>query len=139
MGGVSSLASLGLNLALSQQAASKQKKELQKDRDEKIADLQAKTSAASAKAQDKLRRQLADQRARAGANGIASTGGSIDAVLRGLEQQTARDITERERQAATQVDQIRSSFSSKQQRNLLDFSSRWLGSSGKSSVSSLLR
>jgi hypothetical protein len=70
--------------------------------------------------QEQLRRQLAAERARAAAAGV-SRGGSAQAVLRGLiEESEAADQAMQER-SALRIGDINRSANRAQQRNLLDF------------------
>jgi len=60
---------------------------------------------------EQLKRRLATQRARFGASGAASRGGSADAVLQGLRNETNRQIGDEEASLGTQFagleDQVR--------------------------------
>jgi len=132
MGGLSSRASLGVNLAMSQQARKKEKKALEKERDRKLRDIRERDAGAERDRRQALRERQAQQRARAGASGIASTGGSIDAVLRGLEKESEHERSDRQRDTARQIEALREAHSRKSRRNLLDFSSRFVGSAGRS-------
>jgi hypothetical protein len=138
MGALTSLATTGLNLALSQQAASGQTREARQERDRRIQEIQARNREESRKRREELRRRLAAERARAGAAGVASRGGSSDAVLRGLVQQT--DSAE---QAAAsgirrQISELRRNARSVRRNSLLDFAGNVAGSvfggSGRSSL-----
>jgi hypothetical protein len=87
MGAFSSLATLGLNLALQRQAQRAEDRKLEKDRDRQLGDIAARDAEASRLQDLTLRRRLAEERARAGASGVGGTGGSADAILRGLEEE----------------------------------------------------
>jgi hypothetical protein len=83
MGALSSLASVGLNLALAQQASKRQSSDINAERDRQIRAIRQRDEEERRQQQEELRRRLATQRARAGAAGVGG-GGSADAVLRGL-------------------------------------------------------
>ncbi len=138
MGGFSSLANLGLNVALSQQAAQKQNKDLQKDRDRQIAAIMRDDREAERQQASALRRRQASERARAGATGTATTGGSIDAILRGLEKEAELDSAARRETAAARVQQIRATFGTRQRNNLLNTTNRLLGTSNSTLRRNLL-
>lgn len=126
MGGLSSLASLGLNVALGQQAARKENKDLKKERDRQIAAITRDGQEAERQQAIALRRRQASERARAGATGTATTGGSIDAILRGLERESAFAGAARQADAAARVQQIRNTFGTKRRNNLLTATNRLL-------------
>ena len=91
MGALSSLASIGLNLALAQQASERQARDVNAERDRQIQAIRQRDEEQQRQQEDTLRRQLAAQRARAGAAGV-SGGSSANAVLRGLtEEATAAE------------------------------------------------
>jgi hypothetical protein len=138
MGGLSSLANLGLNVALSQQAARQQNKDLEKERDRQIAAIMRDSRQAEREQAGALRRRQASERARAGASGTATTGGSIDAILRGLEREADLESATRRQAAAARVEQIRATFGTRQRNNLLSTTNRLLGSSGATFRRSLL-
>jgi len=138
MGGLSSLANLGLNVALSQQAAQRQNKDLEKERDRQIAAIMRDNREAERQQAGALRRRQASERARAGATGTATTGGSIDAILRGLEREAELDSAARRETAAARVQQIRATFGTRQRSNLLNTTNRLLGTSNSTLRRSLL-
>lgn len=138
MGGLSSLANLGLNVALSQQAAQRESRDLKKERDRQIAAIMRDNREAERKQADALRRRQASERVRAGATGTATTGGSIDAILRGLERDAELDANARREVASARVQQIRDNFGTRRRNNLLTTTNRLLGSSGASFGRSLL-
>ena len=138
MGGVSSLANLGLNVALSQQAAQKKNRDLEKDRDRQIAAIMRDDREAERQQASALRRRQASERARAGATGTATTGGSIDAILRGLEREAELDSAARRKTTAARVQQIRATFGTRQRNNLLNTTNRLLGTSNSTLRRNLL-
>jgi hypothetical protein len=125
MGALSSLATLGLDLALSRQAQKQDNRQLTLERDRQIRQIQVDALADRQKADALLKRRLAEQRARAGAAGIGS-GGSADAVLRGLEEDSRAQQALRDAEDAAQLNAIRATFGTRQRRNLLELGSRWL-------------
>jgi hypothetical protein len=138
MGALSSLATTGLNLALSQQAASGQARDARQERDRRIQEIQARNREENRKRREELRRRLAAERARAGAAGVATRGGSSEAVLRGLVEET--DMAE---QSATgsvrrQISELRRNASSARRNSLLDLAGDVAGSAfggpGRSSL-----
>lgn len=138
MGGMSSLASMGLNLALGQQAAQRENSALQKERDRQIRAIARDDAEAERRQAEALRRRQASERVRAGATGTATTGGSIDAILRGLEQEAAFETSLRQDLTAARVRQIRDSFGTRQRNNLLTTTNRLLGGSISGTGRSLL-
>lgn len=136
MGGASTLATTGVNLALSQQASRKKDKQIKKSRDEEIEAINQDVATKQGDQNAALRRRLAALKARTGASGVASKGGSIDAVIRGLERETATTNAELVTFAQNQIAGARESASSQRQRNLLSFTSSLVGS-GRSSRSLL--
>ena len=127
MGGLSSLASLGLNVALRQQAARREGRDLKKERDRQIAALMRDTEESERQQATALRRRQASERARAGAAGTATSGGSIDAIMRGLERDVDLDADARRQATSARIDQIIDTFGSKRRNNLLTTTNRLLG------------
>jgi hypothetical protein len=132
MGALSSLATLGLNLALSQQAQQSQDKQLKAQRDQKIAQIRLDSAESRRRGEQTLRRRLAEERARAGAAGVLGSGGSADAVLRGLEEESAALQAARDAEDATRIAAIRDSFGERRKRSLLELNSRWLDAGARS-------
>jgi septal ring-binding cell division protein DamX len=138
MGGLSSLASLGLNVALGQEAAKRESKELKKERDRQLAAIMRDSQEVERQQANALRRRQARERARAGATGTATTGGSIDAILRGLEREAELDGAARRAATNARVQQIRDTFGTRRRNNLLTTTNRLLGGSASSIGRSLL-
>ena len=134
MGALSSLATVGLNLALAQQAAQRQSGDIKAERDRQVRAIRERDQEALRQQQETLRRRLAAQRARAGAAGIGG-GGSADAVLRGLVEEA--EASEQARSAASnrQISNIRRSASRSRRNSLLDLA----GGTGSSALSLLGR
>ena len=135
MGNSRSLATLGVNLALSQQAQQREQQRLDRDRDRQVADIRRRDAEATRAEDQALRQRLARERARAGASGTGLTGGSIDALLRGLEASSSADRAARQNRTQQQVESIRDSFADRQRRNLLSLTSRFVGGGSRSSSS----
>jgi hypothetical protein len=140
MGALSSLATVGLNMALSGQAQKSQDKQLKAQRDQQIQQIQLQSAEDKRTSDAALKRRLAEERARAGASGVGGSGGSADAVLRGLEEESSALQASRDAEDAQRIAAIRDTFGERRKRNLLDFGSQWLnagtrsltGSSGRS-------
>ena len=122
MGALSSLASVGLNLALADQAQRRQSKEVNADRDESIRNIERRGAEEQRRAEDRLRRQLAAQRARAGAAGVGGSASS-NAILRGLVQEAAAADQERREQSAQAIEAINRNARNSRRTNLLDLAS----------------
>jgi hypothetical protein len=132
MGALNSLATMGLNLALGQQAQRAQTKELRQDRDSQIREIQLRDAETRRQQELALRRRLAEERARAGAAGVGSTGGSADAILSGLVEESRLLDASRAAQSQQQVDEIRKAYETRRRSNLLDFAGRWLSFGSRS-------
>lgn len=130
MGALSSLATVGLNLALAQQAAGRQSDETKAERNRQIQAIRQRDEEQRRQQEEALRRRLASQRARAGAAGVGG-GGSADAVLRGLVEEA--DATEQARTATSnrQISEVRRSAGRSRRNNLLDLA----GGAGTSALS----
>lgn len=126
MGALNSLATVGLNLALNQQAQKAQSKQLRRERDRQIEEIRLRDAEASRQQEAALKRRLAEERARAGAAGVGGTGGSADAVLRGLVEESRALAAARAQQTAQQLDEVRRVYDQRRRQNLLDFTGRWL-------------
>ena len=119
MGALTTLATLGLNFALAQQAARQESGEINRERDRQIRDIQARNEEERRRQQEALRRRLAAQRARAGAAGVGG-GGSAQAVLRGLTEEAAASQEAGDEAAARRIGELRRQASSARERNLLE-------------------
>jgi hypothetical protein len=120
MGAYSSLATMGLNLALSRQAQRQEDKQLERDRDRQVRDILARDAEARRQQDQSLRRRLAEERARAGAAGTGGTGGSADAILRGLEEESRAVRAAQEDSAESRIATIRDSYADRRRNNLLN-------------------
>ncbi len=120
MGALTSLATMGLELALARKARDDQREQLKEQRRHEIRRLRLTEEEEQRRQQAALARRLAQERARAGALGIGGSGGSIDAVLRGLEEE-ARAIREaRQRETDARIDAVRTRYDARMRRSLLD-------------------
>jgi hypothetical protein len=128
MGALTSLATTGLSLALAQQAASGQARDARQERDRRIQEIQARNREENRKRREELRRRLAAERARAGAAGVATRGGSSDAVLRGLVEETDRAERAGSNSLRNQISELRRNASSARRSSLLDLAGNVAGS-----------
>jgi hypothetical protein len=128
MGALSSLASIGLNLALAPQASERQARDVNTERNRQIQAILQRDQEQQQEQQDALLRRLAAQRARAGAAGV-SGGGSANAVLRGLTEEAAATEQARTAESSRRIADIQRSASSSRNRNLLDLVGGATGSS----------
>ncbi len=125
MGALNSLATLGLNLALSQRAQANESKELRQERDRQIQAIRLRDAEDGRQQEQALRRRLAEERARAGGAGVGSSGGSADAILAGLVQESrlagrSAPPGVRPARSTTSAD----TFDGRRKRSLLDFAGR---------------
>ena len=127
MGAYTSLATLGLNLALSQAAQRSRSDQLGKQEDQQASDILASDAATREQQASDLAQRMAAERARLGAAGVGTTGGSADAVLSGLQDQGDLAQQALDAQTTSRLDQVQQSFDQRQRSNLLDFSNQWLG------------
>jgi hypothetical protein len=86
-----------------------------------IEQIQQSTQASERQRQDAIRRALATQRARYGAQGIGA-GGSADAVLAGMAVEAQRETQEARKAAQLRMNQIREQVAWQNTKNLLDAS-----------------
>ena len=132
MGALNSLATLGLNLALGQQAQQAQDQDLSQDRDRRIQALRLRDGEERRQQELALRRRLAEERARAGGAGVGATGGSADAILQGLVEESRLLDAARARETGQRIDELRQSYDGRRRRNLLDFAGRAVSLGGRS-------
>jgi hypothetical protein len=129
MGALNSLATVGLNAALAQQSARRTSRDINDERDRQIQALRQREEEDQRRRQEGLRRRLAAQRARAGAAGVA-TGGSSDAVLRGLTEETEAAQSASDQASAQRIQDLRQRASRSRRNSLLDL----VGSATSSSL-----
>lgn len=120
MGALSSLATLGLELALAQKAREEQQDQLKDQRRQEIRRIRLAEAEEQRRQQAALARRLAQERARAGAAGLSASGGSIDAVLRGLEEESRALQQARGRETAARLSAVRERYEGRSRRSLLD-------------------
>lgn len=133
MGALTSLATVGLNAALARQAARRQSRQIDAERDREIEAIRARDQEERREQRELLRRRLAAQRARAAAAGVGGLGGSSQAVLRGLVEEAEAEARAREAQSGRRIDDLRRSARLSRRRNLLDL----VGDTSRSSLSLL--
>jgi hypothetical protein len=140
MGALNSLAAIGLNAALGRQAQQSQDKELRQEQNRQLREIQLRDAEERRLQEQTLRRRMAEERARAGAAGVGSTGGSADAIVRGLVEESRLADATRAQQVGLRTQAIRDAYRSRRSQNLLDFAGRLLslGQTGASRSRSLL-
>ena len=122
MGALSSLASVGLNLALADQARRRQSRNIDAERDRRVEAIESRNAEEERQAAERLRRQLASQRARAGAAGVGGSASS-NAVLRGLVEEASAVEQSRQQEAARSISTLNRNARNARRNNLLDFAS----------------
>ncbi len=125
MGSYSSLATTGLNLLAAQQAQQQAKKDLRNKEKQQSRKIEAQLRAEERKQRDRLLKRISAERARAGAAGVATSGGSVDAILRGLETESKIASAYRQDEANRELDALRSGIESQRRRNLLQLSNQY--------------
>jgi hypothetical protein len=120
MGALSSLATVGLNAALAQQSARRTSRDIHSERVRQIQALRQGEEEEQRRRQEELRRRLATQRARAGAAGVATSGGSSEAVLRGLTEEAQATQSASDRASAQRIQDLRRTASRSRRNSLLD-------------------
>ncbi len=119
MGGLSSLATIGLNAALQGIAEKRDNRRLREEEKRRKRELLQRFAEREQKTRADLRRRLAAERARAGAAGVAS-GGSFDAILRSLRSETDRSLSAGRRDLALGLENLSDLFGRRRRRNLLE-------------------
>ena len=119
MGALSSLASVGLNLALAEQASKRQSRTINARRDQQIRAIEQRDQEQQRLASERLRRQLATQRARAGAAGVGN-GASSNAVLQGLIEEALQADQARRQGVSQAVSTLNRRARNARRRNVLD-------------------
>ncbi|WGF89274.1 hypothetical protein [Marinivivus vitaminiproducens] len=136
MGSAASVATVGLNAALAAEQARRADKKADASADRQIAALSTQNAQAEAERATRLRAAMATARARAGAAGVGGSGGSTDAILKGMTEQAEADARAEQAALRERARDIRSSSGSGRS-NLLEVTSTALqGSAGRSSRSS---
>jgi hypothetical protein len=126
MGAMNSLATVGLQLATAQRAQAKREKLAGQDEARAAEDLLARSAEAKRENESVLRRRLAEERARAGGAGLGVTGGSVDAVLRGLSEQSDLDQKTADQALERRLASLFDANSTRRRKSLLDKNTRWL-------------
>ncbi len=124
MGGMlptAAMSALQFGMDMAQQNASQA--EAKADARAQTQQIQQQQEVQSRERRDQLRRALATQRARFGAQGIAAGGGSVEAALGGLEAEAARDEQEASSVGTMRINRIDDQLDWQKRRNLLDASS----------------
>lgn len=119
MGALSSLASVGLNLALADQAQRRQAKKINAERDDRVDAIERRNAEEQRKTAERLRRQLASQRARAGAAGIGGSATS-NAILRGLVEEASAVDQTRQQETTQSIATLNRNARNARRSNLLD-------------------
>ena len=134
MGALSSLASVGLNLALAERAQRRQSRTIDADRDRRVEDVERRNAEEERRAADRLRRELASQRARSGAAGVGGSA-SANAILRGLVEEASVAEQERQQEASQSIATLNRNARNARRNNLLNIA----GSSARQGISLLSR
>jgi len=122
MGALSSLASVGLNLALADQAQRRQSRTVNAERDRRVDQIERQNTEEQRQSAERLRRQLAGQRARAGAAGVGGSASS-NAILRGLAEEASATDLVRQQEAAQSIATLNRNARNTRRNNLLDLAS----------------
>lgn len=134
MGALSSLASVGLNLALAERAQRRQSRTINAERDSRVEDIERRSEEEERRAADRLRRELASQRARSGAAGVGGSA-SANAILRGLVEEASAAEQVRQQDASQSIETLNRNARNARRNNLLNLA----GSSARQGVSLLSR
>lgn len=134
MGALSSLASVGLNLALADQARRRQSRNINTERDRRAEEIESRNAEEQRQAAERLRRQLASQRARAGAAGVGGSASS-NAVLRGLVEEASAIEQSRQQEAARSIATLNRNARNARRNDLLDLA----GGTARQGISLLSR
>ena len=122
MGALGSLATVGLNVALANEAQRRQRRQINNQRDEDVDKIERRRADEQRRDADRLRQQLARQRARAGAAGLGNSA-STTAVLRGITQEVSAADRARREEAAQAIESINRNARSARRNSLLDIAS----------------
>lgn len=124
MGGMlptAAMSALQFGMDMAQQKTARE--EAKADARAQTQQIQQQQEIQSRERRDQLRRALATQRARFGSQGIAASGGSVDAALGGLEAEAARDEQDANSLGTMRISRINDELDWQKRRNLLDASS----------------
>lgn len=136
MSALTSLATMGLNMAMAQRAQQREDRRLEQERDRAIRRIRNADAEARRRDEEVLKRRLAEERARAGASGTGSSGGSIDAILAGLTAESRAADAARRAGSRTRIEDISENAREQRRRSLLDFNRSWLDAGSRALGSS---
>ncbi|MEM9046693.1 MAG: hypothetical protein AAGC81_18585 [Pseudomonadota bacterium] len=119
MGALSSLATVGLNLALADQAQRRQSRTINAERDQRVDTIERRNAEERRRIEDRLRRQLASQRARAGAAGIGGSASS-NAIIQGLIEEASIADQANQQEASQSIATINRNARNARRNNLLE-------------------
>jgi hypothetical protein len=120
MGALSSLATLGLNVALGQQADRRERRAIRQERDRQVETIRARDAEEERERQARLREAVARERARLAAAGLRGPAGSAEAVLRGLTEESELARRASRTESDRRVDEITRQARDRRRRSLLD-------------------
>lgn len=138
MGAVTSLATAGLETALASKRAKTEDQSAQTNRQARTQTLIDNAAEDRRNTDAALKRRQAQERARAGAAGVASSGGSIDAVLQGLQDDANADKAASATKLKNSLASLDADYKQRSDRNLLSYDSS-LARAGTSLLSGLGR
>jgi hypothetical protein len=119
MGALSSLASVGLNLALADQAQRRRSRSINAERDDRIGAIERRSAEEQRRIAERLRRQLASQRARSGAAGVGGSASS-NAILRGLIEEASVAEQNEQQETSQAISTLNRNARNARRNNLLD-------------------
>lgn len=120
MASAQTLAPVALSIIGSLQSSKLQNREIEADRQRRLAEIREQSQKQYRQRQSELKRASAQQRARFGAQGRTATGGSAAAVLNGLLAESRRLAQEDKRFADLGIDGINGQAGFARKRNLLE-------------------
>jgi len=124
MGAFSSLASIGLDAAMSRSSSSADNAAIKAEAERDIAEVRQRDAADRKQRQRELRERVAKARAAAASAGTGSAGGSAAAVRRGIEEKLLEEDALAAQKRELAIRNIRARSGAKQNRNLLDSRNR---------------
>ncbi len=123
MGGMmptAAMSVLQMGIDATQQSAAQQ--QAKAEAKAQASQIQEGEAIASRERSEQLRRALATQRARFGAQGLAAGGGSVDATLSGLQAEADREEADAQTVTNSRLDRLSQQLGWQQRRSLLDAS-----------------
>ena len=114
---------MGMDMAQQKQAQKEAQSQAKADASAQAQQIQQTQEINARQRQEQLRRALATQRARFGAQGIAAGGGSADAALGGLEAEAMREDADSRSVSDLRIDRLNDQLDWQRRRNLLEASS----------------